>query len=100
MSVTIRDGEDMGVSCGAANTSVSALCFHVHRPILCSAGHIFSLSPAPLSFQMSLLCLEETQQMAMMMPRRFLTLRRVLNVSRELGKCPGCQRRKQGPGIH
>ena len=26
LSVTVGDGEDMGVSCGAANISVSALC--------------------------------------------------------------------------
>ena len=81
-------------------TPVSEPHVPAHPPILCSAGCIFSLSPAPLSFQMSLSCSEETQQMAMMMPGRFLTLGRILPLGRETGKCPGRQRREQGPGMH
>ena len=38
--------------------------------------------------------------MAMMMPGRFLTLGRILPLVRETGKCPGPQRREQGPGMH
>ncbi|KAK4805286.1 hypothetical protein QYF61_004851 [Mycteria americana] len=63
-------------------------------------GCLFSLSPAPLSFQTSLSCPEVTQRMAMMMPGRFLTLGRILPLGRETGKSPGCQRREQGPGMH
>ena len=93
MSVTIGDGEDMGISCGAANP-VSQPCVPAHALILCSAGHIFSLSPAPLSFQMSLSCPEITQKMATMMPERFLIRRR------ESGKCPGCRMKEKTPGMH
>ena len=81
-------------------TPVSQPCVPVHPPILCSAGCIFSLSPAPLCFQTSLFCPEVTQWMAMMMPGRFLTLGRIPCLDRETGKCPGCQRREQGPWMH
>ncbi|KAK2513203.1 hypothetical protein Q9966_016200, partial [Columba livia] len=63
-------------------------------------GCICSLSPVPLSFQMFLFCLGGAQWMAMMMPGRFLTLGRTMPLDRELGKCPGCQRREQDPGMH
>ena len=79
---------------------VSQPCVPAPPPVLCSAGRIFSLSPAPLSFQMFLSWLEVSQRMAMMMPGRFLTLGRMLPLSRASGKCPGCQRREQGPGMH
>ena len=72
----------------------------VQPPICYSAGCLFSLSPAPLSFQTSLSCPEVTQRMAMMMPGRFLTLGKILPLGRETGKSPGCQRREQGPGMH
>ncbi|KAK2510492.1 hypothetical protein Q9233_017687, partial [Columba guinea] len=65
-----------------------------------ASGCIFSLSPAPLSFQMFLFCLGVTQWMAMMMPGRFLSLGRTMPLDRELGKFPGCQRREQDPAMH
>ena len=45
---------------------------------------------------MSLSCPEVTQQMAMMMLGRFLTLRRILSLGRGTGKCPGHQRKEMG----
>ncbi|KAM9168746.1 scavenger receptor cysteine-rich type 1 protein M130-like [Mergus octosetaceus] len=58
--------------------------------------HLFSLPPPSLSFQMSLSCPEVTQQMAMMMLGRFLTLGRILSLGRGTGKCPGHQRKEMG----
>nr|XP_038027594.1 scavenger receptor cysteine-rich type 1 protein M130-like isoform X2 [Anas platyrhynchos] len=49
--------------------------------------------------QMSLSCPEVTQQMAMMMLGRFLTLGRILSLGRGTGKCPGHQRKEMGPGM-
>ena len=48
LSVSVRDGEDMGVSCGAANTSVSALCpCASSHPLLCRT-YLLTVTSSPL----------------------------------------------------
>ena len=48
LSVSVRDGEDMGVSCGAANTCVSALrpCAP-SRPLLCRT-YLLTVTSSPV----------------------------------------------------